>query len=113
MVPAERVITNASSRTDMLDAMLDLAKQAVRAAVEAGGDPAAGVLRLLLNEMSPMPEPREPQSIAADADMHLRAVMAAKVLADLAKARRSAAGAGQLNAIATLCRDVAKLTKGD
>lgn len=44
-----------SPNTIAANAVLALAREAVRMAVEHGGDQAAGALRLLLNELSPMP----------------------------------------------------------
>lgn len=99
------------TQADMVDTMVELAKSAVRSAVTAGGDPAAGVLRLLLNELSPMPEPAGP--VGADADLHLRAVSGAMVLRAKARAQRTKPSADQFKALAAVLDDVAALTKGD
>lgn len=83
------------SRADMVDLMVDLAKDVVRSAVAAGGDPAAGVLRLLLNELSPMPAQRELEG-ATKADLSADA----NFLRGLAAMRKGAVQAKRLIAIA-------------
>lgn len=117
------------------NAVLALAREAVRMAVEHGGDQAAGALRLLLNELSPMPLCMAPsdsppssrpegagvlrQFVPADgspiktlADLNLMARSGARALREMAKRARVEASTKQLTAYADTFALVARLTAG-
>lgn len=102
------------------NAVLALAREAVRMAVEHGGDQAAGALRLLLNELSPIPEPVRSADAGGDpkrnqesadagghpkrhqdsADLRLLCLSHRAACREHAKRMRSAASAGQFQVMA-------------
>lgn len=85
------------------NAVLQLAREAVRIAVEYGGDQAAGALRLLLADLSPMPAAAETETVAAgdrpDGGLH-SAESDANFLRGLATMRKHQPHAKRLHAIA-------------
>lgn len=81
---------------EAVDHMVALAREAVRIAIVHGGDPAAGVLRLAINELSPMPAP-DPEAdtgralIAASVDERIVVTNAISALTRYARRQRLSA----------------------